>query len=92
MLATDYPDKGIAVYWPYAPTLFQYIQRSMPPERPNSMTPAELYSVVAYVLHVNGLLTADASLDKFSLAGIEMPNREGFTNIDAADSAQSAGW
>lgn len=80
-LATVYPDKGIAVYWPYAPTLFGYIQRAMPPDKPNSFTPNELYSIVAYVLHLNGLLSDSASIDQTSLATIQLPNQKGFTDV-----------
>lgn len=81
LLATAYPDKGIAVYWPFAPTLFSYIQRAMPPDKPNSFSDSELYSIVAYVLFLNELIARDATLDQTSLAGIELPNRNGFTNV-----------
>lgn len=80
LLNTEYPDKGIGVYWPYAPTLYQYIQRAMPPEKPHQFTADELYSLVAYVLYLNQLLPADAFLDATTLGSIEMPNRDGFTD------------
>lgn len=80
-LGTQYPDKGIAVYWPYAPTLYGYIQRAMPPDKPNLFTVNELYSLVAYVLHLNNLIAEEATLDQTSLGAIQLPNRQGFTDV-----------
>ena len=34
LLATEFPDRGIAVFWPNAPTLYEYVYRSMPPDNP----------------------------------------------------------
>ena len=81
LLATEYPDKGIAVVWPFAPTLFEYISRAMPPDRPGSFSPDELYSVTGYVLHLNDLLPANATINKSVLSSIDMPNRDGFTDL-----------
>lgn len=81
LLTTQYPDKGIAVVWPFAPTLYEYIGRAMPPDKPGAFSTDELYSIVGFVLHLNELLSASASVDKSVLAGISMPNRNGF--IDA---------
>lgn len=81
LLATDYPDKGIAVYWPNAPTLYEYIGRSMPPATPGMFSTDELYSLIAHLLELNGLIEADVILDRQSLSDIQMPNQHGFTTI-----------
>ena len=81
LLTTQYPDRGIAVVWPYAPTLYEYIQRAMPPDNPGTFSNDELYSIVGYVLHLNALMPATASVNKPVLAGVSMPNKNGF--IDA---------
>lgn len=81
LLATEYPDKGIAVYWPYAPTLFGYIQHSMPPDQPFSLSNNEVYSVIAALLVMNGLIDSDASLDATSLSALKMPNVNGFNSL-----------
>ncbi|MFK7892108.1 MAG: c-type cytochrome [Granulosicoccus sp.] len=80
LLATEYPDKGIAVFWPNAPTLFEYIYRSMPPEAPASLQANELYSLIAYLLSINGLIGNDKNMavDAELLRSITMPNRSGF--------------
>ena len=77
-LAGPRPVKTVGSFWPYAPTLFDFINRAMPFDAPQSLTAAEVYAVSAYVLHLNGLLPADAVLDAASLPKVEMPNREGF--------------
>lgn len=81
LLTSDYPDKGIAVYWPYAPTLFEYIYRSMPPDKPASLSAEQLYSVIAHLLVLNDLLVESSALDARSLADIKMPNESGFRTI-----------
>jgi len=78
LLATDIPDKGIAVYWPYAPTLFEYIRRAMPPEEPYSLKVNEVYSIVAHLLVLNGLAETGVQVDAQYLSDLKMPNVEGF--------------
>ena len=65
-------------YWPYATTLFDYIQRAMPYGNEKSLSDDQVYAVTAYVLHMNGLLAADVRLNAATLVEIQMPNREGF--------------
>jgi len=81
LLATEYPDRGIAVYWPYAPTLFEYIQRSMPPANPFSLSDDEVYAVIAALLVFNGLIPLEQEVDANVLADLQMPNRDGFRSL-----------
>lgn len=81
LLNTEYPDRGIGVYWPFAPTLYEYLHRSMPPENPASFEPNELYSLVAHLLELNGLVDKDVKMDAAALRSIELPNRSGFITI-----------
>lgn len=78
LLATEYPDRGIAVYWPYAPTLFEYIKRAMPPDKPYSLTDNQVYAVIARLLELNGLVPSGQSVDAAYLARLQLPNRQGF--------------
>jgi S-disulfanyl-L-cysteine oxidoreductase SoxD len=77
-LATSKPVRTVGSYWPYAPTLFDYIRRAMPQNAPQSLSNDDVYAVSAYVLNLNGLVPADATVDAKSLAAIKMPNRDGF--------------
>lgn len=71
--------------YPYAPILFDYIRRSMPMDAPQTLTANEVYAVSAYLLHLNGLLPADATVDQASLPAVKMPNRDGFIVDDRPD-------
>ncbi|GJE50674.1 Cytochrome c-550 [Methylobacterium tardum] len=77
-LASAKPVKTVGSFWPYAPTLFDYIRRAMPMNAPQSLSDDDVYAVSGYVLHLNGLVPDGAVLDARSLAAIRMPNRDGF--------------
>ena len=84
-LATPNPVRTVGSYWPYAPTLFDYIRRAMPQNAPQSLSNEEVYAVSAYILHLNGLLPAEATLDAKSLSAIKMPNRNMFVGDSRPD-------
>ncbi|HLU03239.1 MAG TPA: cytochrome c [Advenella sp.] len=90
-LASDKPVKTVGSYWPYAPTLFDYIRRAMPLTAPQSLNNEQVYAVTAYLLHLNGLVEQDARLDAKSLAAIKMPNRDGFVPDPRPDVPQASG-
>ena len=77
-LASPKPVKTIGSYWPYATTLFDYVRRAMPFNAPQTLSNNEVYAVTAYLLELNGILPADATLDAATLAAVRMPNRDGF--------------
>jgi S-disulfanyl-L-cysteine oxidoreductase SoxD len=70
--------KTIGSYWPYATTLFDYIRRAMPLNESKSLTNDELYSAVAYLLNLNGVITESETINAQSLPKVTMPNRDGF--------------
>ncbi|MEQ8231591.1 MAG: c-type cytochrome [Gammaproteobacteria bacterium] len=86
-LTAEQPDQTIGTYWPYATTLFDFIRRAMPMDAPWSLADDEVYALTAYLLHINGVVEADATLDAAALAAVRMPNREGFVGIEAHPSA-----
>jgi S-disulfanyl-L-cysteine oxidoreductase SoxD len=87
-LATDHPVKTVGSYWPYATTLYDYIRRAMPYQAPGSLGNDDYYSLVAYILGLNGILPEDAKVDKASLPKIQMPNRDGFIPVPEFDPAR----
>ncbi len=70
--------RAIGNYWPYATTLYDYTARSMPFTKPGSLTPDEVYGLVAFLLSENKIVGADAVMDKTSLAKVVMPARDRF--------------
>ncbi len=77
------PSKTIGSYWPYATTIFDFIRRNKPPEHSGALSNDEIYALTAYLLAANGIIGPDVTLDAKALAGIKMPNRDGFLRIDA---------
>jgi S-disulfanyl-L-cysteine oxidoreductase SoxD len=74
--------KTIGNYWPYATTLYDYINRAMPLTQPGSLRPDEIYSLVAYLLAENGVIGRDAVMDAKSLPAVRMPGRGHFVPDD----------
>jgi mono/diheme cytochrome c family protein len=89
-LATENPVRTVGSYWPYAPTLFDYIRRAMPQNAPQSLSNDDVYAVSAYILNLNGLLAADATLDARTLPAIKMPNRSMFVGDPRPDVKNTA--
>src|SRR6201996_2981214 len=84
-LATPKPVRTVGSYWPYAPTLFDYIRRAMPQNAPQSLSNDDVYAVSAYILNMNGLFPADATLQAKSLSAIKMPNQGMFSGDPRPD-------
>jgi cytochrome c len=80
-LASKSPVLTVGSYWPYATTLYDYIRRAMPLDKPQSLTNDEVYALTAYTLHLNGIVAADAVLNASNLASVQMPNRNGFKAV-----------
>jgi len=59
--------RTIGNYWPYASTLYDYTARSMPFSQPGTLTPNEVYGLVAYLLNLNEIVPENAVMDAASL-------------------------
>ena len=77
-LNTAKPLKTVGSYWPYATTVWDYVNRAMPFDQPGLLKPPEVYAVVAYILNLNGIIGNDQVMDAKSLPKVKMPNRNGF--------------
>lgn len=77
-LRSPRPLKTVGSFWPYATTLWDYVDRAMPFDRPGLLKPPEVYAAVAYVLNLNGIIEEDRVMDATSLPKVKMPNRDGF--------------
>jgi S-disulfanyl-L-cysteine oxidoreductase SoxD len=72
------PVLTIGRFWPYATTLWSYINRAQPFDEPGSLTHDEVYAVTAYLLYLNGIIGEADVLDGRTLPAVKMPNRDGF--------------
>ena len=81
-LNKERPKKTVGSYWPYATTLWDYINRTMPFGNAQSLEPNQVYAIVAYILNMNDLIQPDTVMDQHSLPRVKMPNRNGFLSPD----------
>ncbi len=72
----------IGSYWPYATTVFDYVRRAMPFDKPGSLTDQEVYALTAYLLWRNELIGKDDVMDATSLTAVRMPSRDRFVPDD----------
>lgn len=84
-LATPKPIKTVGSFWPYAPTLFDYIRRAMPMNAPQSLSNDEVYALTAYILNLNDIVPKNATMDAKTLGAVKMPNRDGFVDDPRPD-------
>ena len=72
------PIKTVGSFWPYATTMFDYVRRAMPYNESKTLSPDEIYAVVAYVLNLNGVIGDTDVINAQTLPNVKMPNRDGF--------------
>jgi hypothetical protein len=72
------PDKDGISYYPYPTIAWDYIYRAMPASKPGSLTPDEVYALVAFLYYRNGIIEENDVMDAKSLPKVQMPNRDGF--------------
>jgi cytochrome c len=78
-LTADRPEPSVGSYWPFAPTLFDYVNRAMPLFAPHSLSADDVYALTAYILNFNDIVPADFVADRDTLPKVQMPNRANFT-------------
>ncbi len=66
---------------PTLSTLWDYIYRAMPWNAPKSLTPDEVYAVVAYILNLGYVVDEDFTLSDTNMTETQarMPNRNGMS-------------
>lgn len=62
-------------YWPFAPSIWDYIMRAMPYDKPGYLTHDEVYSLTAFLLNKNDIIREDEVMDARTLSKIQMPHR-----------------
>ena len=83
------PILTIGSYWPYATTVWDYINRAMPYQSPGTLTSQQVYALTAYLLYLNKIVTERQIIDQKTLPRIRMPNRKGFTADPRPDAPKS---
>jgi len=81
-LRDDRPEPTVGSYWPFAPTLWDYINRAMPMPVPHTLSADDVYALTAYILSLNDLVPDDFVADRNSLPKVKMRNRDNFIWTD----------
>ena len=79
------PVRTLGAYWPYATTVWDYINRAMPRNNGGTLTPNEVYALTAFVLAKSSIIKEDDVMDAKTLPKVEMPNRNGFVPARFSD-------
>jgi cytochrome c len=77
-LTGDRPEPTVGSYWPFAPTLWDYINRAMPFPAPHSLPADDVYALTAYILNLNDIVAGDFVADRETLPKVKMPNHDNF--------------
>jgi len=81
-LKDDRPELTVGSYWPFAPTLWDYINRAMPMPTPHTLSADDVYALTAYILNLNNIVPNEFVADRDSLPKVRMPNRDNFIWTD----------
>jgi hypothetical protein len=94
-LVGDTPyERGPMTSWPFATTVWDYVNRAMPRYQEGSLKPDQVYAVTAFLLFRSGIIKEEDVMDAKSLAEVQMPNRNGWVPArleDLADLKKRAG-
>lgn len=71
-------ERGPMTSWPFATSVWNYINRAMPRYQEGTLKPDEVYAVTAFLLFRGGIIKEDDVMDAKSLPEIQMPNRNGW--------------
>jgi mono/diheme cytochrome c family protein len=77
-LTTIQPARTIGGYWPYATTVWDYINRTMPRNQGGSLSANEVYALTAFILSKSSIIQEGDIMDAKTLPKVQMPNRNGF--------------
>lgn len=79
------PVKTIGSYWPYASTVFDYINRAMPFGAAQTLEPDQVYAITAYLLNMNDVVDEDFVLSNENFNEVTLENEENFFMDDRAN-------
>ncbi len=80
-------DNTPATGWPFATSIWDYINRAMPRYRERTLTADQIYAVTAFLLYSGGIIKQDEVMDAKTLAAVQMPNRNGWVPANLDDIA-----
>jgi len=73
-------ERTMALYVPYATTVFDFTRRAMPWPQPKSLSNDEAYALTAFILAGNKIIGENDAMNAETLPKVRMPNRDGFVS------------
>jgi mono/diheme cytochrome c family protein len=73
-------ERTMALYVPYATTIFDFTRRAMPWPQPKSLSNDEAYALTAFILAGNKIIGENDTVNAETLPKVRMPNRDGFVS------------
>jgi S-disulfanyl-L-cysteine oxidoreductase SoxD len=77
-LGTARPLRTVGSMYPFATTVWDFVNRAMPRGQTRTLTPSQVYAVTAFLLYKNDIIAETDVMDAQSLPKVQMPNRNGF--------------
>lgn len=78
-------ERGPMTSWPFATSVWDYINRAMPRYREGTLTPSQVYAVTAFLLYRSGIIKETDVMNAKTLAEVRMPNRNGWVPAQLED-------
>lgn len=77
-LTGERPEPTVGSYWPFATTLWDYINSAMPFPAPHQLSADQVYAITAYILNLNNLVGNDFVASRETLPKVKMPTHDRF--------------
>ena len=85
LVTPGYPGRTTFMKVPTISTVWDFIRRAMPWTEPKSLSPDDVYAVLAFMLNLNGMVPDDFVLNEKTMRDVQakLPNRNGMTTDHA---------
>jgi cytochrome c len=77
--------RGTIAVWPYATTIWDFINRAMPRFNEGTLKPDQVYALTALLLFRSGIIKEDDVMDAKSVTELQMPYRNAYVPSDLGE-------
>ena len=77
--------RGTIAAWPYATSIWDFINRAMPRFNEGTLKPDQVYALTAFLLFRSGIIKEDNVMDAKSVTELQMPYRNAYVPSNLAE-------
>ncbi|MGA7791577.1 MAG: cytochrome c [Candidatus Acidiferrales bacterium] len=77
--------RGTIAAWPYATSIWDFINRAMPRFNEGTLKPDQVYALTAFLLFRSGIIKEDDVMDAKSVTELQMPYRNAYVPSNLAE-------